>query len=130
MEAISLEYSYLLTSQLDSQRIYYENQMDELSRQISNLSMQVKLLKGKVNTIISENKKIEAENATKESIISSLTKGKEKAEKKLETWKEKCESTKSVWLEEKEASILQYIQINATTKVTSENIDDEFTFAK
>lgn len=109
MEAISLEYSYLLTSQLESQRIYYENQLDELSHQISNLSMQVKSLKGNVNSIISENNKIEAENTTKETLISDISKGKEKAEKKLEAWKEKCESTKSVWLEEKEMtnSLLQ-----------------------
>lgn len=110
MEAISLEYSYLLTSQLDSQRIYYENQLDELSHQISDLSTQVKILRGNVNATMNENKNIETENTTKETLISDLSKGKEKAEKKLETWKEKCESTKSILLEEKEASILQHVQ--------------------
>jgi BRCA1-associated protein len=37
IEAIGIEYSYLLTSQLDSQRAYYEEQNDELQTQLSEL---------------------------------------------------------------------------------------------
>ncbi|KAJ7224449.1 hypothetical protein GGX14DRAFT_425711, partial [Mycena pura] len=37
IEAIGIEYSYLLTSQLDSQRAYYEEQANELKQQVSEL---------------------------------------------------------------------------------------------
>ena len=37
IEAIGIEYSYLLTSQLDSQRAYYEEQMGELKSQLNEL---------------------------------------------------------------------------------------------
>ncbi|KXN86555.1 hypothetical protein AN958_09859 [Leucoagaricus sp. SymC.cos] len=37
IEAIGIEYSYLLTSQLDSQRAHYENQNDELKTQLTEL---------------------------------------------------------------------------------------------
>lgn len=97
-----MEYSYLLTSQLDSQRIYYENQMDKMFKEISCLSMQLGQLTEKANEIRSNNQKIQTENKMKEKVISDLEKGKEKADKKLESWKEKSESTKHVWLEEKE----------------------------
>ncbi|KAG2199165.1 hypothetical protein INT47_009904 [Mucor saturninus] len=108
-EAIALEYNYLLTSQLDSQRIYYENQMEKVFKEISGLTMQLGQLTEKANEIRSNNHRVETENKVKEKIISDLEKGKEKADKKLETWKEKSESTKHVWLEEKEItnSLLQ-----------------------
>lgn len=105
MEAISLEYSYLLTSQLDSQRIYYENQMDELTNELTKLTTQIKTLTQRVEEIKKENKKMQVENKAKQKLISDLEKGKERADKKLETWKEKCEATKHVWLEEKEVSL-------------------------
>lgn len=37
IEAIGIEYSYLLTSQLDSQRVYYEEQMVELNTKVNEL---------------------------------------------------------------------------------------------
>ncbi|KAF8889375.1 BRCA1-associated protein [Infundibulicybe gibba] len=37
IEAIGIEYSYLLTSQLDSQRLYYEEQTTELKAQVTEL---------------------------------------------------------------------------------------------
>ncbi|TFK18981.1 zf-UBP-domain-containing protein [Coprinopsis marcescibilis] len=44
IEAIGIEYSYLLTSQLDSQREYYEGQGSELQVKISELSGQLSRL--------------------------------------------------------------------------------------
>ncbi|KAL1745851.1 hypothetical protein HDZ31DRAFT_35449 [Schizophyllum fasciatum] len=44
IEAIGIEYSYLLTSQLDSQREYYEEQQAELKNQVNQLSKLVESL--------------------------------------------------------------------------------------
>ncbi|GAN09500.1 zf-UBP-domain-containing protein [Mucor ambiguus] len=102
LEAISLEYNYLLTSQLDSQQLYYESQMDQVAAQLSDMRSKTRSLLAEADQIQAENKRLEAENLEKEKQIVEFTKGKEKADKKLESWKEKCETTKAVWLEEKE----------------------------
>ena len=44
IEAIGIEYSYLLTSQLDSQREYYEEQIGELRMQLGELKALVEKL--------------------------------------------------------------------------------------
>ncbi|EGN96579.1 hypothetical protein SERLA73DRAFT_93073 [Serpula lacrymans var. lacrymans S7.3] len=44
IEAIGIEYSYLLTSQLDSQRSYYEDQTKELKSQVDELRVMVEKL--------------------------------------------------------------------------------------
>ncbi|KAI8065420.1 BRCA1-associated protein 2-domain-containing protein [Gongronella butleri] len=45
LEAMSVEYTTLLTSQLDSQRIYYEDQLDALVQQLSQLTARQTQLK-------------------------------------------------------------------------------------
>lgn len=45
IEAIGIEYSYLLTSQLDSQRAYYEAQTNETKEQVAELKTMVDELK-------------------------------------------------------------------------------------
>ncbi|KAL9551045.1 hypothetical protein MBANPS3_004447 [Mucor bainieri] len=102
LEAISLEYNYLLTSQLDSQQIYYERQMEQVAAQLSDMRSKTRALLAEADQIQAENKRLEAENLEKEKQIAEFTKGKEKADKKLESWKEKCDTTKAVWMEEKE----------------------------
>ncbi|CAO0790758.1 unnamed protein product [Mucor circinelloides] len=104
LEAISLEYNYLLTSQLDSQLIYYQSQIDQVAAQLSGMRSKTRSLLAEADQIQAENKQLEAENLEREKQIAEFTKGKEKADKKLESWKEKCESTKAVWLEEKEVN--------------------------
>ncbi|CEP18415.1 hypothetical protein [Parasitella parasitica] len=102
MEAISLEYNYLLTSQLDSQLIYYERQMDQVATRLSEMRSKTRSLLAEADGIDSENKRLEAENRRREKQIVEITNEKEKADQTLESWKEKYESTKLVWLEEKE----------------------------
>ncbi|KAF7294492.1 hypothetical protein MKEN_01441800 [Mycena kentingensis (nom. inval.)] len=46
VEAIGIEYSYLLTSQLDSQRAYYEEQVNELTAQVGQLRSMLERLNG------------------------------------------------------------------------------------
>ena len=45
IEAIGIEYSYLLTSQLDSQRSYYESQLAEMSKQMDEMKKMLELLR-------------------------------------------------------------------------------------
>jgi BRCA1-associated protein len=78
--------------------------MDKVAAQLAELRSRTRLLLAEADQIQTENKQLEAENIEKEKQITQITKGKEKADKKLESWKEKCESTKIVWLEEKEVS--------------------------
>lgn len=111
----------MLTSQLDSQQIYYESQMDQVAAQLAEMRLKTRFLLAEAEQIQTENKQLEAENTEKEKQIAQITKGKEKADKKLDSWKEKCESTKIVWLEEKEVSqdhasqcLITIIQTNST----------------
>ncbi|TFY74441.1 hypothetical protein EWM64_g9570, partial [Hericium alpestre] len=48
IEAIGIEYSYLLTSQLDSQRSYYEEQIGGLRGEVAELKRMVETLGGEV----------------------------------------------------------------------------------
>ncbi|KAJ7743093.1 hypothetical protein B0H16DRAFT_1561823 [Mycena metata] len=81
IEAIGIEYSYLLTSQLDSQRAYYEEQTDELT-------MQVGELRGILERLSSEFEKDKAaaqeeiarRREEEEARMASLAKDKTKAE--------------------------------------------------
>jgi len=77
IEAIGIEYSYLLTSQLDSQRVYYEEQLVELRSQVTEL-------KGLVDSLTDEFKNERERSRAEENRIR-----KEEAEKRALVLKEK-----------------------------------------
>ena len=85
IEAIGIEYSYLLTSQLDSQRSFYEDRVNELESTVGEL----KGLVTRLSTEAEEARKREAEEAERrkaegEARIAELERDKERAEKKAE----------------------------------------------
>jgi BRCA1-associated protein len=85
IEAIGIEYSYLLTSQLDSQRSFYEDRVNELEATVTELNGLVTRL----STEAEETKKREADEAERkraeeEARIAELEKDKDRAEKKAE----------------------------------------------
>jgi len=85
IEAIGIEYSYLLTSQLDSQRSFYEDRVNQLEATVGEL----KGLVTRLSTEAEEIKKREADEAEKrrmeeEARIAELERDKDKAEKKVE----------------------------------------------
>lgn len=85
IEAIGIEYSYLLTSQLDSQRSFYEDRVNELEMTVSDL----KGLVSRLSIEAEERKKREAEEAERkkmaeEARTAELERDKERAEKKAE----------------------------------------------
>ncbi|KAI7901280.1 uncharacterized protein BX663DRAFT_515494 [Cokeromyces recurvatus] len=102
LEAISIEYNYLLSSQLDSQRIYYENQIDEVSSQLSVLASQSKALLEKFDKIQNENKSLEISIEQKDKLFRDLIRTKLDSDSDLHIWKERFENAKDVWSEEKE----------------------------
>jgi BRCA1-associated protein len=80
IEAIGIEYSYLLTSQLDSQRVYYEEQLEALRTQVTDL-------KGLVDNLTDEFKKERERSRGEESRIR-----KEEAKKLALVLKEKTKT--------------------------------------
>ena len=85
IEAIGIEYSYLLTSQLDSQRSYYEEQTLELQSQVHELRGLVERL-----TIDFEKERMSRKEETlqkqkeEEARVSNIVKEKRKAESRAE----------------------------------------------
>jgi BRCA1-associated protein len=102
----------MLTSQLDSQRIYYEDQIDDVSNQLSKLTTQIKQLEIQTKSIHKENECIEHQISLKEKELVNMTKNKQHAENSHELWKEKLETVKGLWLKEKEVTFLDFIIIN------------------
>ena len=85
IEAIGIEYSYLLTSQLDSQREYYEEQGAELKNQVEELKLMVQSLGMEVEkervSVTEERERRRKEDDKK---IDEMHRDKVKAEKRTE----------------------------------------------
>jgi BRCA1-associated protein len=85
IEAIGIEYSYLLTSQLDSQRSYYEEQSTDLKRQVEELTRLVGTLSAEFEKERDVFKRQEDRRRLDEATrMAGLEKDKAKAEKKAE----------------------------------------------
>ena len=81
IEAIGIEYSYLLTSQLDSQRSYYEEQTLELQSQVHELRGLVERLTVDFeNERKSRKEEVLQKQAEEEARVSDIVKEKRKAE--------------------------------------------------
>ncbi|KAF7794313.1 hypothetical protein EIP86_005447 [Pleurotus ostreatoroseus] len=81
IEAIGIEYSYLLTSQLDSQRTYYEQQTAELLGRMDELRGVVDTLSGEVQRTQAQ---LAAELAARSDAHDELVRAREKAEGRAE----------------------------------------------
>ncbi|KAJ6581197.1 BRCA1-associated protein [Mycena capillaripes] len=85
IEAIGIEYSYLLTSQLDSQRAYYEEHTNELKTQVGELRGILERLSGEFEKEKAASKEEMAQRRQEEDArMVSLTKDKTKAESRAE----------------------------------------------
>ncbi|CAO3703937.1 unnamed protein product [Rhizopus stolonifer] len=126
-ETLALEYSYMLTSQLDSQRIYYEDQMDSLSNKLSKLANQIKQIETQNKSTLKENECIEQQIAVKEKELASDMTKKKCTEEVYEAWKDKLEFAKSSWLKEKQMtnSLLQSNEALLKSKeIADQNISE------
>lgn len=85
IEAIGIEYSYLLTSQLESQRSYYEEQMGELKTQVNELKGLVDRLNREFEKQRSASKDQEEERKKeRDTEISEVIKDKVRAESRAD----------------------------------------------
>lgn len=89
IEAIGIEYSYLLTSQLDSQRTYYEAQTHELRTQVGELKGLVEQLRTEVSADVRRREEAEeARRKADEERVAELERAKVKAEKRADKFGE------------------------------------------
>ncbi|KAI0343098.1 zf-UBP-domain-containing protein [Trametopsis cervina] len=89
IEAIGIEYSYLLTSQLDSQRTYYEAQTNELRTQVGELKGLVEQLSTEVAADARRREEAEmARRKADEERVAELERAKAKAEKRADKFGE------------------------------------------
>ncbi|KAI1793583.1 zf-UBP-domain-containing protein [Ganoderma leucocontextum] len=85
IEAIGIEYSYLLSSQLDSQRTFYEEQTTELHKQLDAMRTVVEKLSTEVELGRSRAREDEARRAQENDVrIAELERERAKAEKRAE----------------------------------------------
>jgi BRCA1-associated protein len=85
VEAIGIEYSYLLTSQLDSQRSFYEEQTTDLRSQISELTVRVQNFSNKFEQEQTRHKEEELQRQKEhEEKISQILKEKSRAEHRVD----------------------------------------------
>lgn len=85
IEAIGIEYSYLLTSQLDSQRSYYEDQTAELRGQVDELKALVEKLSDEFSLEKTRNRDEEQRiRQEEERKVAAVAKEKAKAEARAE----------------------------------------------
>lgn len=80
LEAIGMEYSYLLTSQLESQRHFYEDKLDQFQAQLTSLSGELAALTHKSQRI----DELSQRTATLERDNEMLHREKDKSDKKAE----------------------------------------------
>ncbi|KAG2129212.1 uncharacterized protein EDB93DRAFT_1256339 [Suillus bovinus] len=105
IEAIGIEYSYLLTSQLDSQRLFYEEQTTELKTQVEELRNLVEKLSLDLEKDKTEAKEREVQfRREQEEKLNEVYKDKIKAEKKAERIAEVARKFEKELKEEKAVS--------------------------
>ncbi|ESK97762.1 brca1-associated protein [Moniliophthora roreri MCA 2997] len=83
VEAIGIEYSYLLTSQLDSQRSYYEEQTKELHCQVGELRILIERLQEDLDASrMAERQAEEERKRSEEARVAEILREKTKAEQR------------------------------------------------
>lgn len=92
VDSLQLEYSYLLTSQLESQRLYFEDKMAHIEKE---LTEQLQLVESRCRSTVSEKELLESK-------VSNLEKEKKANEKKLTQQQTRLTKLTSELKEEKE----------------------------
>ncbi|KAF9358842.1 hypothetical protein BGX26_000768 [Mortierella sp. AD094] len=106
LDAIGLEYTYLLTSQLESQRLYFDAQMAAMTAQLAQVNKEAKEWEKEAALLNQKNRELAlmAESLEKEK-LPMLIKEKKAAEKRLEKMQEKLQQLERQYEEEKEMNV-------------------------
>lgn len=104
LDTISVDYSYMLASQLDSQRMYYEDQLDGLATQLSDLTNKVKIVSNEMIEANMEQSLLLEKGKSLDLSIIDIKKEKEKSDKRATSYKDKFEAMQNNLNEEKVVS--------------------------
>ncbi|KAF8979105.1 hypothetical protein BGZ46_005816 [Entomortierella lignicola] len=106
LDAIGLEYTYLLTSQLESQRLYFDAQMAAMTAQLAQVNKEAKEWEKEATLLNQKNRELAllAEALEKEK-LPMLIKEKKAAEKRLEKMQERLLQMERQYEEEKEMNV-------------------------
>ncbi|KAI8800807.1 hypothetical protein BJ742DRAFT_685709 [Cladochytrium replicatum] len=99
VDAVGLEYSYLLISQLESQRHYFEARMEEVTR---TMGSKIEGLEAQVQTISVDFDEVRRERDEIKSKLPEILKARQKMEKRAEKLGERVEALERELAEEKE----------------------------
>ncbi|KAI8642987.1 hypothetical protein BD408DRAFT_431895 [Parasitella parasitica] len=91
LDSISADYTYMLTSQLDSQRIYYEEQLEALTAELSNLTNEMRTVNQDIEAAKTYKVKLMERKRALDTSIVYTKKEKEKTEKRASSFKDKYE---------------------------------------
>ncbi|KAI9267350.1 hypothetical protein BY458DRAFT_512045 [Sporodiniella umbellata] len=103
-ETVALDYSCLLTTQLDSQRMDYEDQIDRLSARIAHLVHRLKQIETQHKALLKENEGTDRAIKIKDAQLSKHTLDKKRAQLLHTLALSQWEDLKDLYLKEKEAS--------------------------
>ncbi|KAI9243986.1 hypothetical protein BY458DRAFT_466964 [Sporodiniella umbellata] len=115
LENISIDYTYMLTSQLDSQRIYYEDQLDALSKQILDIESDMETVDRRLECAKEVQRTLKKKESDILSMLVDVSKEKDKLDKKTQSVKDKHIKTEKNLNEEK-ALTKSLIKNNAMLK--------------
>ncbi|KAF9942786.1 hypothetical protein BGZ67_010418 [Mortierella alpina] len=106
LDAIGLEYTYLLTSQLESQRLYFDAQMAAMAAQLAQMNKEAKEWEKEATELNERNRELAlmAESLEKER-VPTLIKEKKATEKRLEKLQERLQLMERQYEEEKEMNV-------------------------
>ncbi|KAF9284321.1 hypothetical protein BGZ68_004786 [Mortierella alpina] len=106
LDAIGLEYTYLLTSQLESQRLYFDAQMAAMAAQLAQVNKEAKEWEKEATELNERNRELAliAESLEKER-LPMLIKEKKATEKRLEKLQERLQLMERQYEEEKEMNV-------------------------
>jgi BRCA1-associated protein len=96
-----MEYTTLLTSQLESQRIYYEDQLDAVTRQLSYLTAQKSDLDKQHQLAATHHHHLAIQSTSLQHENETLQRAQSLLQGKSDTWKEQYEVDRRKWDEEK-----------------------------
>ncbi|KAF9976153.1 hypothetical protein BGZ73_009067 [Actinomortierella ambigua] len=118
LDAIGLEYTHLLTTQLESQRMYFDAQMAAMTQQLNAKLAECMERERALEQLRAENATLKSAQEELERVrIPSLVKDKKLAEKKLEKLQERLATLERQYEEEKE--------MNAGLQVNSQAFKDK-----
>ncbi|CAO3701678.1 unnamed protein product [Rhizopus stolonifer] len=101
LENISTDYTFMLVSQLDSQRIYYEDQIEVLYKQVSDIENEIKAVTYRLDCTKEEQKKLKTRSLNTKNLLVENMKEKERLDKKIINTKDKYIKTEKKLNEEK-----------------------------